>query len=189
MEEKYLGVSSMRKKMHKWWWSWEHEKEEEWLNRMARQGWSLISVGFCTYEFEECESGEYVYRIELLENNYNSKEGQDYIAFVESTGAVLVGHYINWVYFKKKATEGSFDLFSDLDSKIKHYKRIYTMMMPIGLVNAYIGLNNLWQYARHGFSGSLIGLVNIACAVLLLYGSYKVNIQIKQLKSEKQIYE
>jgi len=189
MEEEYLEVNLMRKKMHKWWWSWEHEKEEEWLNQMARKGWSLISVGFCTYEFEECHPGEYVYRIELLENNYNSQEGQDYISFVESTGAILVGNYINWVYFKKKKSEGTFDLFSDLDSKIKHYKRIYSMMMPIGLVNAYIGFNNIYLYTRSGFNGSLIGLVNIGCALLLLVGSYKVNKKIKQLKSEKQIYE
>lgn len=179
----------MRKIMRKWFWSWEHEKEEQWLNKMASNGWALCAVGFAKYEFEECQPGEYIYRIELLENNFNSEEGKEYINFVEETGAKQVGNYINWVYFKKKAAEGPFSLFSDLDSKMKHFKRIFTMMFPIGLVNLYIGFNNLWFYTRNGFSGNLIGIINLLCALLLMFGSWKVYTKIQELKKEKQIYE
>ena len=38
-----------RKTIKKWFWVWDFEKEEDWLNEMAINGWVLESVGFCTY--------------------------------------------------------------------------------------------------------------------------------------------
>ena len=56
-----------RKTMRKWFWVWDFEKEEEWLNDMAMNGWALASVGICTYTFEKCEPGEYAVRLEMHE--------------------------------------------------------------------------------------------------------------------------
>ena len=38
-----------RKTIRKWWWVWEVEKEEQWLNTMAAQGWVLDGAGFCNH--------------------------------------------------------------------------------------------------------------------------------------------
>jgi hypothetical protein len=34
-----------RKKIWKWFWVWDFEKEERWLNQMAMEGWVLVDVG------------------------------------------------------------------------------------------------------------------------------------------------
>ena len=44
-----------RKTIRKWVWVWDFDKEEEWLNEMAMNGWVLESVGLCTYNFVRCE--------------------------------------------------------------------------------------------------------------------------------------
>lgn len=49
-------------------WLWDFDKEERWLNEMASQGWQLRHPGFCNYLFEKGEPGEYVYRLEMLDN-------------------------------------------------------------------------------------------------------------------------
>lgn len=36
---------------------WDFDKEEEWLNSMAQEGWALKKVGFCKYVFERTEPG------------------------------------------------------------------------------------------------------------------------------------
>ena len=46
-----------RKTIRKWFWVWEFEKEEDWLNEMAMNGWVLENVGWCTYHFVRCEPG------------------------------------------------------------------------------------------------------------------------------------
>ena len=38
-----------RKTMTRWFWVWQFEKEEEWLNEMAASGWVLESVGSVSY--------------------------------------------------------------------------------------------------------------------------------------------
>ena len=40
------------KKVTKWYWVWDYEKEELWLNAMAQEGWALQRVGFATYWFD-----------------------------------------------------------------------------------------------------------------------------------------
>ena len=60
---------SETKTLHKWFWVWEFEKEERWLNEMAQEGWALTCGGFCTYTFEKCEPGEYIIRVEALDNS------------------------------------------------------------------------------------------------------------------------
>ena len=58
----------MRTTQYRWFWAWDFEKEEKWLNQMAAQGWALVSVGYCRYEFEACEPGSCAVRLELLDS-------------------------------------------------------------------------------------------------------------------------
>ena len=56
----------MRQVIRKWFWAWEFDKEEQWLDIMAAQGKALISARYATYEFEDSTPGEYAVRLEIL---------------------------------------------------------------------------------------------------------------------------
>lgn len=71
---------SETKKLHKVFWVWEFEKEERWLNEMAQEGWALKKASFCTYVFEKTEPGEYIIRVETLDNS------PDFENFMEELG-------------------------------------------------------------------------------------------------------
>ena len=58
----------MRTTVRKWFWGWDFDKEEAWLNEMAAKGLALVSVGLGRYEFEETEPREYRVAMELLEH-------------------------------------------------------------------------------------------------------------------------
>ena len=109
---------SETKTLHKWFWVWEFEKEERWLNEMAQEGWALTCGGFCTYTFEKCEPGEYIIRVETLDNS------SDFENFMEELGAESVGRCFRWGYFRCKAELGEFNMFSDIDSRIAHLDKI-----------------------------------------------------------------
>lgn len=121
---------------------WKYEKEEAWLNAMSAKGMALTRYTWCKYFFEDCEPGEYIYRIELLENLPSHPISKDYIEFMEETGVECVTSYMRWVYFRKKAEDGSFDIYSDIDSRISHYKRIVSFLGIIGLMNLMMGVIN-----------------------------------------------
>ena len=42
-----------RKTVYKFWFVWDYDKEEKWLNDMAREGWALVDVGFNRFTFEK----------------------------------------------------------------------------------------------------------------------------------------
>ncbi|WHY84075.1 DUF2812 domain-containing protein [Neobacillus novalis] len=171
------------------------EREEKFLNEMAANGLALTQYSFCKYVFEDAPKGEYIYRLELLEHPINHQESQDYIQFMEETGAELVTSYHRWVYFRKKAADGEFTIYSDNDSKLRHYKRIMLLFWFVIGLNMFAGLLNLFL----GNLGSSIGrppintylsIVSFSIAVLLLlFLVIPLRKKIARLDKEKKIRE
>ena len=166
-----------RKTFFRWWWEWEFEKEELWLNQMAQSGWLLDKVGFCVYRFVRCQPGEYGVRLEM------HSADADYIAFMEETGAEYIGRMLDWVYFRIKLTNGPFDLFSDLDSRIRHLNRIGKTLLVIGMANLALGVSNSLQ------STFQLGWLNLLCATLLMYGLGRIHGKKEALEKERMLRE
>lgn len=183
----------MKKVVHKWFWAWSFEKEEKWLNEMAAKGLVLSSVGFCKYVFEDSLPDTYSVRLELLENAPTHPESEKYIRFLEETGAEHVGNYMRWTYFRKKTSDGAFDLFSDIPSRIKHLNRILALLLPLTIFNTAIGIQNVILFFAK-FAGDFsnlnaIGFVNLAISALVTIGIVKLFIKRNRLKKEQQIFE
>ena len=167
-----------RMTIRKWYWVWDFEKEEDWLQQMAMSGWVLDKVGYATYYFVRCEPGEYTVRLEL------HPADDAYISFMEETGAEYVGRMMLWIYFRKKTSEGPFDLFSDMDSRIAHFSKIGRLLSIIGGLNLFIGLlNNLIS------GGSWVGNVNLLVATLLMYGLGRIHGMKGTLEKERLLHE
>ncbi|MDP4153524.1 MAG: DUF2812 domain-containing protein [Bacillota bacterium] len=178
----------MRITKHKLFFAWEYEKEELWLNEMSAQGLQLVGVGFCKYIFEEGTPSEYSYRIELLNQYPTHPESVSYIHFLEGSGIEHVGSYMRWVYLRKKS-DGAFDLFSDIDSKISHCKRILTLFLCL----LPLEISALTTNAATAAMGSVL---NMFCAILLSIlliflaaGTFRLWLKIKNLKKERIMHE
>ena len=164
---------SEKKTVKKWFWVWDFEKEEKWLNEMADAGWLLNGVGFCKYVFIPCEPGSYTLRLEMHDKD------MQYIDGLEDTGAEYVGNMMSWLYFRKKNELGAFDLFTDLDARTDHLERIGKMLFCLAAANLCIGLANLPQ--RFTFGG-----VNLALAALVMYGYGCIRSKKELLMSQKE---
>ncbi|MBQ7875347.1 MAG: DUF2812 domain-containing protein [Oscillospiraceae bacterium] len=179
----------MRKVIKKFFWAWEFEKEEKWLNEMAAKGLALVDYSFCRYSFEECEPGEYSFKIQLLEHRPNHPESEQYIRFMEETGAEQVASYMNWVYFRKKNDGIPFELFSDFESQIRHLILVEKLLTPLAWLNVCIGCGNIINFMVNAPSFSWVPLINLACAALLFFGVWNIRKKIKVLKKEHAIRE
>ena len=165
-----------RKTVRKWFWVWNFEKEEDWLNEMAMNGWVLESVGMCRYLFVRCEPGEYSVRLEM--HPYD----EAYLSFMEETRAEYIGRMMMWIYFRKKTEDGTFDLFSDIDSRIRHLEKIGKMLSIIGGANLLIGIINT-------FGPSHLGWINLLCATLLMYSLGRIHGKKEALEKERILHE
>lgn len=166
----------MRKTVRRWWWVWDFEKEEAWLNGMAESGWVLDSVGFCRYDFVSCEPGEYIVRLELREND------PSYIVFMNDTGAEFVGRCFQWIYFRRKSELGAFDIFSDIDSRIGHLQKIEKTLKLIGCANLLVGTANI-------LNGMTVAVINLLCATLLMYGLGRIQGKREMMEKERMLHE
>ena len=179
----------MRKTVHRLFWAWDFDKEERWLNDMAAQGLSLVSVGFCRYDFERTTPGEYGVRLQLLPQSARDPHSEAYIDFLEETGVEHVGTYGRWAYFRRKKEEGEFELFSDQASRLKHLTRILQLIAVLGAINAFSALYNLILFALHRMPVSLLGLINLALSLVLLAGCLRLERKRRRIKADQKLFE
>lgn len=172
------------------------EKEEKWLNEMAAKGLNFVDFSFPgRYLFEEGTPGEYIYRLEFLDHLARHPESKAYIEFMESTGAECVATYFRWVWFRKKASDGAFNLFSDYASKIKHYKRAAGFIGAIGILNLLVGVWNLGYgilvTGSHYdvYANAYIAPISLIIGVLCIKAYFSYRKKLKNYKKESQIHE
>ncbi len=166
------------------------EKEEAWLNEMASKGYNFIYNYLWTYLFEKGTPREYVYRIELLEHKASSIETQSYIDFLEETGVELVSTSGRWAYFRKKADECPFELYTDSEARISHYRRNISFLGFILAINLSILTLNTLIFIKSGNPGNIAaGGGTLFFAILLIRKIFDIWKKIKKLTSEKQIHE
>ena len=179
----------MRHTEKKWFWAWDFQKEEQWLQQMAAKGLVLVSVGFARYEFEDTQGGEYDVCLQLLEQNIKHPESVKYIEFLEQTGAEHVGTYGRWIFVRKKRAEGGLQLFSDYQSRVKQLSRIIGMIVPVSVANILIGISNISLLFTLSGDANAVGLINLLLGLLGCFGWYKLSKMKKALQEQAQIFE
>ena len=179
----------MRQTIHKLFWVWDFDKEEKWLNEMAAKGLSLVSVGFCKYEFEDSLPGEYKICLQLLDKMPRHPESKKYIDFLETTGAEQVGSFTRWVYFRKKATEGDFELFSDNDSRLKYLSSVISFVSLITVGNWIAGINNVFIATTFPSPINYVGILNLLIGLVGTWGIIRLMRKRKKMKQEGQLFE
>jgi hypothetical protein len=166
------------------------EKEERWLNEMAATGLDLVRYSWGTYHFEEGAPGEWIYRIELLPKDPRKPASKDYLDFMAAAGVQTVTTYMSWVYFRRPAAEGPFQLFSDLDSRISHYRRVLTLFgcLLVALVPTAVFVLASADQGLVPFVFPL-AIVELALGAVLALQTVKLTRRVSSLKAQKQLYE
>ncbi|SFK82883.1 Protein of unknown function [Paenibacillus sp. 1_12] len=105
------------------------DKEEQWLNEMAKQGY-IFTKKSIRYEFQPAIPDHAPIKMDYRKFK-NKRDFEDYCTLFEDSGwKHVVGTKSSGAqYFKKIAVNGSDDIFSDVDSKAARYKRISDIWM------------------------------------------------------------
>jgi len=170
---------------------WNYEKEEKWLNSLSAKGLAMTDYSWCRYVFEETLPGEYIYRIELLEKPAPHPESRQYIAFIEDTGAEFVASYMRWAYFRKKAEDGPFELFTDIDSRLIHSRRVRALWAACAAAEfAIMGANFAVGFMPPVSELNLI-LAAAICPffIMFAYLAAHQSRRVKELKRRRKITE
>ena len=164
--------------------------EEKWLNSMSQKGLHMVNYTFLCYTFKEGIPGEYIYRIELLKELPTHPESAAYLRFMEESGVEVVATYLRWVYFRKKASEGTFEIYTDRKGKIGHARRVIGFSAALFALNFGVACWNLGiGLSLKGTFNAYLSAVNFLVAALLLTIIIAQCRIIGKLKKEEGIQE
>ncbi len=163
---------------------YDKDEEEVWLKQMVAQGWALRKFFMGFYTFEPCTPGEYHYQIDLLDNWNGDKAA--YTAFMQDLGVEVIAQWWRWVYLRKKAADGPFEMYTDVESKITLYRKIkqfFQVALVIELSSLVVELAAALRTGSVLFGGFTILLGLISAAMLKVI--WKCQWRIEQLEQGK----
>lgn len=145
---------------------YDSDKETEWLNRMAEQGWAMTGFFFGFYRFAKCEPGEYIYQVDITEKMFSLSE--DYQQFMKEMGVEVVCLWGPWVILRRRAEDGSFKMYTDVESTITHYTKVRKWFSVAGMVEFACLIEGIYC-AMLQKQGQVMGWVIVfAAAVIML---------------------
>ena len=169
----------------------DYEKEEKWINEMAAHGWHLKKFSFGRFTFTKGEPDAFIYRNEFI-SGMSTNEKKDYFEFLKDSGITIINEFGGWVYMKKAAAEGPFEIYTDTRSKIAYYKRMLNIFLFLFFVNAWMGIMNISVFGdkvKTGFISPTIGVLNIAAALLIAFPIFKIIQRKRALEKKQQFFE
>ena len=185
----------MKKNYYKFFWVWNIDLEEQWLNEMSKMGLALKSVKFLKYEFEIAKPNEYSNRVIFYNAFSSSKKRQDFINFIEETGPKHIATLKHCIYFSNNVSSDDFELYSDYSSQINHYQRLNLFMIIFAILNILAGVFNIFIALKLHEQSSLIninlltGFFNIFLALFIIRGHNKIKLIIDTLKQKSKLFQ
>ena len=166
--------------MKKFRWYYDKDKETQWLQHMANQGWALETFFLGVYTFVPCEPGEYRYQIDFLENG---ADFEGYRQLMEDSGVEVICRWARWVFLRKKVADGPFVLYTDTESLIRHYSSIRGLFRFTFALLLICFLTNLVNYLVNQHPAIiLLDLIPACVAVVMLRMVWRCSWKIEQLR-------
>lgn len=166
-----------RKKTRKWFWAWDDQKEEVWLQRMAQEGWALEEYKWFQYTFKKVMPSKLVYQLDY-QLGFPDKS---YFDLFEMDGWQLVSSFGGWYYFCKEddGTE-KLEIFTDVHSRATKYIRLSNYLLFILAMHAL----SFWLPAiiNSGDMSLWIEATVAPIAIIGIFGVYMLRRKAKKLK-------
>ena len=147
----------------KWWWGWNPEKIERYIEKMALQGWRLTGVsGFLVMlHFSRSDSEQIRVCVD-----YQPRVGADYVALFEDAGWECLGQSAGWYMWRKSYEGDRPEIYSDIGSLLGRNRRIAVTLLAVLALQIpvfFVNLNSFYTRVERWRESPL------ALSVLVLY--------------------
>lgn len=169
------------KRILKWFWAWQDEQEEAWLESLSRErGLHLVSVApFGVYTFNIGPPRSMIYRLD-----YRYLRGQDeacYLQLFDDAGWEHVDQMSNWHYFRRPEVAGRpSEIFTDPVSKAEKYRRlipfVFLACMLLGVLLSSSVYNRYPSVVLEALRFLLFCIF-----LLLVYSLIRIGLRIREL--------
>ncbi|GGE44805.1 hypothetical protein GCM10011391_24530 [Pullulanibacillus camelliae] len=178
-------MMSQAKKVLKMFPVWQMEEEEQWLSRMAQQGWQLTGClpVIPVYIFEEQKSHSAVFKIDLQPELRKKDRGEYKQVFADSGWEFIIKRGDRY-YFQGEGTElMSQDIYTDKPSKLERYKKQTTLLSMLAFIFCLNGVVHfLGEKPPFNFMKYIDGLG----LLITLYGLTKLKLKMRGIARQQK---
>lgn len=163
--------------------SFDKDKMIQFINEMSQKGYAMTGFFAGFFHFEKCKPGNYIYQVDFSEKFFRVTDS--YREFMEEQDVEIVQCWGPWVYLRKEASKGEFQMFTDIDSQIVHYTKILTMFKIVTIIEV-IGFMIEGFLALNGYHFAIAFMLIIAALIFaMLRAVVKLKKSIAELKEQK----
>lgn len=169
-------------KVFKWWWAWDYEMIENWLEEMEGQGWTLIDTNLkgVFFNFERSKPAKARYCID-----YQTKLTPEYIRIITDDGWKLYPVGMGWYILRKEYEDVRPDLYNDFDSLITRNKSLFAIVAACLLIEVAAFTELFTSASRGNLNVSIVYF--FAALVFGFFGFVIVNLLMQLVKFRKRI--
>lgn len=163
---------------------------EKWVNEMASKGWHLKKFTWIRFTFERGEPGSYIYRHDEMER-FGASYEDEYLEFLKSSGIEQVDRSGHFVFFRKPANDGPFELYSDKKNKINKLSKKISVLLSLIMLNlilGLIGLSGIFSEQAIDWIRLTINITNIFVVVLFSIPLLKLVRVRNKLKKDLDLF-
>ncbi len=167
----------------KWWWAWDYEIIEDWLESMEAGGLRLIETRldgtmFC---FEKCDPAKARYCID-----YQSKLTPEYLAIISDDGWKLHQIGLGWYILRKEYETERPELYTDFEGLLTRNRTLLTVMIIISAIELLCIGNLVWNAYKFPDSGNLAFVSIFIAATMAFFAFIITNLAIQNKKFRKR---
>lgn len=178
---------SLTKSVTKWWWGWEPEKIEDWLEQMDTDGWHLYNATGIGIRFHFVK--EEPRRVRYCAD-YQSNIGPEYKQIFQDAGWELVYSGIGWYIWRMEYEGERPDIYTDIDSLVGMNKRLITILGICAIIEALamtsMGATLIFDQTT-SMPKAMYGVLFSFIFSFIGYCLYKLLEYNRKLKSKKQL--
>jgi uncharacterized membrane protein len=177
-----------RKTVIRLYWAWNDDREERWLNQMAREGWRLTAPRGVFYRFEKGEPADIVYRLDF--QILRRSDRKEYLELFRDAGWEHAGDFSNWHYFRIMAGGGSPpEIHTDPASRIAMFRRLLGLLVVVSVAVLIPLARNLGRDGLDGGFWIAVRVLQAAVVVFMVYAIHKILAKIARLRKSGDVKE
>ena len=170
-------------RLFKWWWAWNYEEIENWLESMEHSGLRLVTIRFkgVLFYFENCTPTKARYCVD-----YQNKLTPEYMTIISDAGWTLNQIGLGWYILRKEYENERPELYTDFDALIGRNKKLLGIMI-CGLLIEFICLGKLIFSAIKCPNNEIIAQVGLLGAFVLAFFTCSITnlaLQIGKFKNK-----
>ena len=153
-------------RVFKWWWAWNYEEIETWLEGMAAGGLRLVETKYngVVFYFEKCTPIKERYCVD-----YQSKLTPEYIALINDDGWKLYQMGLGWYILRKEYKDDRPNLYTDFEGIIARNKKLLGLMIGGAAIEIICFGDLIWNAVRFSNDAIIAEIAILGSFVLAFF--------------------